>query len=437
MRFLRWFKMAYGIKLKKLHVWNAWLVVSLAVTGIILYLPSLRGSTAYFRVMLKDLHIILGVLSVIVLLLYIPLIFRHVKQLRGKLSQQFNLTVVLLLLSGWSVSGIILWQYRLVPSMWITISIFIHDLLTWIGIPWAIFHSVSRSRLLKQNKIKNKLEHDQLQEKPNYSTPKKPSELIQWLKFPSVSRRNFIRQATRWGTGLLLVLSVGPSFYKWLKRALDDGGTTIDAVSQIDGNNMYPPPKPLPPSKPPIGGGLKGNFRVYTVTDIPSSSSEDWSFAIDGLVSTPFLLKWDALLKLPRKVQVSDFHCVTGWSVYQCTWEGIPLSQLLDMAGVDSKAKYVKFYSGDRVYTDSLTLEQARLDDVMVAVLIDGKPIPQKFGGPVKLIVPQMYAYKSVKWLQAIELIEHEHIGYWEARGYDTDAWVRQSSYENKEFNFS
>jgi DMSO/TMAO reductase YedYZ molybdopterin-dependent catalytic subunit len=92
---------------------------------------------------------------------------------------------------------------------------------------------------------------------------------------------------------------------------------------------------------------------------------------------------------------------------------------------VKKEAKYVKFYSGDKVYTDTLDLEQvAGLDDVMVAVLMDGQPIPQKLGGPVRLVVPKMYAYKSVKWLQAIELIDKEHIGYWELRGYDMDAWV-------------
>ncbi len=79
------------------------------------------------------------------------------------------------------------------------------------------------------------------------------------------------------------------------------------------------------------------------------------------------------------------------------------------------------------MYTDALSLSQANGDDIMVAVLMDGKPIPQKLGGPVRLIVPQMYAYKSVKWLQGIELIEKEHMGYWEVRGYDNDAWVDRS----------
>ncbi|MNN80530.1 TMAO/DMSO reductase [compost metagenome] len=84
----------------------------------------------------------------------------------------------------------------------------------------------------------------------------------------------------------------------------------------------------------------------------------------------------------------------------------------------------MKFYSGDGEYTDSLTMEQAHLDDVMVAVMHDGKPIRGELGGPVRLIVPQMYAYKSVKWLNRIELIAEEHVGYWEVRGYDKDAWV-------------
>lgn len=96
---------------------------------------------------------------------------------------------------------------------------------------------------------------------------------------------------------------------------------------------------------------------------------------------------------------------------------GPPLSKLLDMAGVQPGAVMVKFYSGDGVYTDSLTLDQARMDDIMVAVMHDGKPIPNQLGGPVRLVTPQMYAYKSVKWLNRIELINEDYVGYWEQRG--------------------
>ncbi|MEB4792482.1 molybdopterin-dependent oxidoreductase, partial [Paenibacillus chondroitinus] len=248
--------------------------------------------------------------------------------------------------------------------------------------------------------------------------------VIAALKASPITRASFLRLAA----GLVLVIAVGPAFYRWIKGAFDTGGSSTAEYVAGDGNSMLPPPAPLPDSAAVVGGGAKGNFRIYTVTEIPAFSSETWQFAISGLVDKPAVWNWEEFLKLKRTVQVSNFHCVTGWSIYNCTWEGIPLKQLLAAAGVQSKAKFVKFYSGDKVYTDALSLEQADGDDIMVAVMLDGKPIPQKLGGPVRLIVPQMYAYKSVKWLQAIELIEKEHMGYWEVRGYDNDAWVDRSN---------
>ncbi|UOQ44485.1 molybdopterin-dependent oxidoreductase [Halobacillus salinarum] len=157
---------------------------------------------------------------------------------------------------------------------------------------------------------------------------------------------------------------------------------------------------------------------------MPEISDKNFSFKIDGLVNNPKSWNWEQFVQMNREVQVSDFHCVTGWSLYHVTWEGIKLKKLLASAGVQDKAKYVKFYSQDGVYTDTLTIKQAMEDDVMVAVLIDGELIENRNGGPVRLIVPEMYAYKSVKWLNRMELIEEEHIGYWEQRGYKKDAYV-------------
>ncbi|MGO4496346.1 molybdopterin-dependent oxidoreductase [Paenibacillus sp. 2RAB27] len=248
--------------------------------------------------------------------------------------------------------------------------------------------------------------------------------VIAALKESPITRASFLRLVA----GVLLVIAVGPAFYRWIKGAFDTGGSSTAEYVANDGNRMLPPPAPLPDSAAVVGGGAKGNFRIYTVTEIPSFSSDTWKFAISGLVDKPNAWNWEQFLQMKRTVQVSDFHCVTGWSVYKCTWEGIPLKQLLAAAGVQASAKFVKFYSGDKVYTDALSLSQANGDDIMVAVLMDGKPIPQQLGGPVRLIVPQMYAYKSVKWLQGIELIEKEHMGYWEVRGYDNDAWVGKSN---------
>lgn len=183
-------------------------------------------------------------------------------------------------------------------------------------------------------------------------------------------------------------------------------------------------PQPLPQSSPPIGGGYQGKFTIFNVAEIPHYSDNTWQFVIDGLVSNTTTLTWEEFLKLPRKVQVCDFHCVTGWSVHNVTYEGVTLSALLKMVQVESDAKFVKFYSGDGVYTDTLSLNQALKEDIMVALLMDGKPIDPKQGGPARLIVPGMYGYKSLKYLIRMELSKELDKGYWEQQGYEVDAWV-------------
>ena len=107
------------------------------------------------------------------------------------------------------------------------------------------------------------------------------------------------------------------------------------------------------------------------------------------------------------------------------TYEGLKVPDLLKICGVLPEAKYVKFYSADGHYADALSLEQAlHMPDAMIVLLMDGKPIPRLLGGPARLIVPQMYAYKAVKWVNRIELINEPYMGYWEFYGFETDAWV-------------
>lgn len=170
---------------------------------------------------------------------------------------------------------------------------------------------------------------------------------------------------------------------------MDDGGSTLQEVALNSTNELSPLPIPAKQSSPPIGGGYEGKFRIYTVTETPVFTNENWNFTIDGLVDEPVSLSWEEFVKLKRKVQVSDFHCVTGWSVLHVTYEGILLKDLMKKVKLKENASHLKFYSGDGVYTDSLSLEQAVLDDVMVAVLMDGELIPSDYGGPVRLIVPK------------------------------------------------
>lgn len=406
----------FGKKLVSLHTWNGWIVVILALTGLILVGGFWRGILGEGRVWIKWLHIVVGIASIVPVLYYLLLAGKHWKQLRDKPGQRVNVLIVLGLLLGWFVSGVLLWQFREVGPRVSNVALVVHDLLTWIGLPYIIYHSLTRVKWLKDPNRRTIKRDDEHLAGAHALHPAAPQ--------PVYTRRAFIRGAI----GVGLAVTIGPSFLKWVGNSLGSfgigGSQSLDKLIEKDGNSLVPAPEPLPASLPPLGGGAQGHFRVYTVTPIPTFTNDTWSFTIDGLVERPSKWDWEQFVAMKREVQVSDFHCVTGWSVYKNTWEGIKLKDLLKQAGVKVSARTVKFYSGDGVYTDMLTLEQADMDDVLVAVMHDGKPIPSDLGGPVRLVVPKMYAYKSVKWLNRIELIEGGHIGYWEERGYPSDAWV-------------
>ncbi|NUU74894.1 molybdopterin-dependent oxidoreductase [Paenibacillus xylanilyticus] len=437
----------YGKKLLSIHAWNAWIVVILAISGLMLVGGFWREILGIGRVWLKWLHIIVGLAMLAPVVYYLLLASKHWKQLRNRPWQKVNTIIVLALLVGWLISGIVLWQFKLTGPRWSNAALLIHDLLTWVGLPYIIYHSITRTKWLKDSsrravKASSSLEGtshtadlagtsdenataaatalsslgtERASGEKSPDQPEKPQ--------PVYTRRAFIRSAV----GVVLVVTLGPTFVSWVGRNLSIDNS-IDSMLENDPNRLNPLPQPAAASSPPIGGGAEGHFRVYTVTPIPSFSNENWSFRIDGLVERAQVWNWEQFVKLARTVQVSDFHCVTGWSVYKNTWEGISLKQLLTQAGVKPEAHSVKFYSGDGVYTDAITMDQAQMDDIMVAVMHDGKPIPADLGGPVRLVIPQMYAYKSVKWLNRIELIDSEHIGYWEERGYDKDAWLTGAS---------
>ncbi|MFF1797466.1 molybdopterin-dependent oxidoreductase, partial [Kitasatospora sp. NPDC058263] len=125
---------------------------------------------------------------------------------------------------------------------------------------------------------------------------------------------------------------------------------------------------------------------------------------------------------------VRDVQCVTGWRVPNTPFEGVPLAHLLDAAGVSAGARAVRFSCFDGEYTESLTLEQARRDDVVVALKLQDAPISHSHGGPVRLYVAPMYFYKSAKWLSGITVTDTVEPGYWERNGYDVDAWVGRSN---------
>jgi DMSO/TMAO reductase YedYZ molybdopterin-dependent catalytic subunit len=172
-----------------------------------------------------------------------------------------------------------------------------------------------------------------------------------------------------------------------------------------------------------------GRFRIYSVTrHFPERSREEYRLTVDGMVERPLSLTYDDLLARPQTDLTLDFQCVTGWRVPDVPWTGVRLSELLDEAGVAEGATHLRIWSFDGAYTESLTLDQARRDDVIAAHrMLDG-PVSREHGGPVRLYVGPMYGYKSLKWLERIEVVDQLHEGYWEVRGYDVDAWVGRSN---------
>jgi DMSO/TMAO reductase YedYZ molybdopterin-dependent catalytic subunit len=172
-----------------------------------------------------------------------------------------------------------------------------------------------------------------------------------------------------------------------------------------------------------------GRFRIYSVVGfLPHRDVSAYSLRVDGLVDTPLDVSHAALLAMTPTVVTRDFQCVTGWRVPAVGWRGVRLSDVLAQAGVQSRARAVRLYSFDGAYTESLTLDQAARDDVLCAYELDGKPLSDAHGGPVRLYVAPMYGYKSLKWLSRIEVVDSVVPGYWEDRGYDVDAWVGRSN---------
>jgi DMSO/TMAO reductase YedYZ molybdopterin-dependent catalytic subunit len=172
-----------------------------------------------------------------------------------------------------------------------------------------------------------------------------------------------------------------------------------------------------------------GRFRIYSVVGhLPERSDREYRLTLDGLVDRPLELSLDDLRSRPQTDLVRDFQCVTGWRVADVPWRGIKVSKLLDEAGLQPSATHLRITSFDGVYTESLTIDQARRDDVLVAHEMQGGPVTREHGGPVRLYVAPMYGYKSLKWLERIEVTNELDPGYWEERGYDVDAWIGRSN---------
>jgi DMSO/TMAO reductase YedYZ molybdopterin-dependent catalytic subunit len=179
-----------------------------------------------------------------------------------------------------------------------------------------------------------------------------------------------------------------------------------------------------------LGSLVPGNgWRIYSVqAPLPTFHPATFRLRVHGLVEHPVVLSWKKVAALPGDMQISTFHCVTGWSVQNVHWEGIRAQTIAELVKPAKAATHVTFQSLEGPYVDQLTRAQFELPDTMLARHMNGKPVSRAHGAPLKLVVPQMYGYKGVKWVTDIRYDSVEEPGFWEQRGYDTDAWVGRSN---------
>jgi DMSO/TMAO reductase YedYZ molybdopterin-dependent catalytic subunit len=177
----------------------------------------------------------------------------------------------------------------------------------------------------------------------------------------------------------------------------------------------------------PPGQHLVRDWPVLDLGQTPRLPTERWTLDVKGAVATPLHWDWSALMAQPQSQFVSDIHCVTTWSRYDNRWDGVATRILLDVVQPREDATFVVLHGADG-YTTNLPLADFAAADALLAHSWDGKPLTADHGGPVRLIVPHLYLWKSAKWLNAIEFVTQDRPGFWEVRGYHDrgDPWQEQ-----------
>lgn len=180
----------------------------------------------------------------------------------------------------------------------------------------------------------------------------------------------------------------------------------------------------LPPGQRQINHILKWGTEHSAITQsIPGLEANRWTLQIGGEVETAVRLCWTDLLQYPSITMISDFHCVEGWSVIGCEWTGVAFQELVHTVHPKPRACFVTIFGADG-YTTSLALDEMLQLDVLLAYRLNGAPLPPELGGPLRLVVPQKYAYKSAMWVTKITFMPTATKGYWERQGYSQTANV-------------
>lgn len=179
---------------------------------------------------------------------------------------------------------------------------------------------------------------------------------------------------------------------------------------------FFQKPDPALKDRVPPGQHLAKGFPVLTYGQTPQVNLEDWQFQVTGL-ATPLVLRWADLMAMPQSSFTADFHCVTTWSKLDVQWTGVKVMDFMKQIEFDPKATHIMehCYGG---YTTNIAIDDFLREENFFAHTLSGEPLPADHGGPLRLVVPHLYAWKSAKWINGLEFLDHEDLGFWERNGY-------------------
>lgn len=378
----RWFKHGkWPLVLVRLHYYSMISFLLLLASGLALYLPVVHTPLIPFLPYIYTLHIVLGIVFAITLITpffsWIPL---------GKRLWRFDWSLPLVFGTGIVLTGVLLWKVTWFPAIWRSTAFRWHGNLSYILGGWLVIHGIAKT------------------------VGWRPAE-DGWAGQTNPSRRQFLTSIVAGGGGTIVLMAINPL------QVLRIIGTVLDGSGK--GNPFVSAPRP---------SASRRFAAYYTVTGgYPTVSLQAFRLTVDGLVAHPRYLAWDALKALPKFTETVDFQCVTGWSVANVHWEGVHLKDLVNLVHPHPNAKYVHFHSFDGQYTESLSLEEALGATVLLAYTLNGAPLPVEQGAPLRLVVPTMYGYKSIKWVNRVSFAAQPLVGYWEQRGYANEAFIGQS----------
>jgi len=199
------------------------------------------------------------------------------------------------------------------------------------------------------------------------------------------------------------------------RRWAEEGKFLTGKITRSDTNRLPP------------GQHLVKNWPVLDLGQQPRIQTADWALQIIGAVENPVKLDWDAFHRLPQSNTLSDIHCVTTWSRYDNRWQGVSTHDMLDLVMPKMEAKFVMLTSYDG-YTTNLPLEDFASEEGILATSWEGEPLTRDHGGPMRLVIPHLFFWKSAKWLRRIEFLIGDQAGFWEKNGYHMlgDPWREQ-----------